>query len=164
MDSGLALERKRLRSRSVFELGDSESALKLIQNDGSRKADLLRADIYWRTQDWERSALIYQRLIGDTGKDGRRLSDLSATLVVNWVVSLSMSGQKDKLNEARQIYAAMMDSTRYREAFRLITNKTAEDLQDFRTLTERFQEIGRFQGFLTSYREKLRDQPLSKIQ
>ena len=62
----------------------------------SRKADLLRADIYWRTQDWERSALIYQRLIGDTGKDGRRLSDLSATLVVNWVVSLSMNGQKDQ--------------------------------------------------------------------
>ena len=164
LDSRLALERKRLRSRSVFELGDSESALKLIKNDDSRKADLLRADIYWRTQDWERSALIYQRLIGDTGKDGRRLSDLSATLVVNWVVSLSMNGQKDKLNEARQVYAAMMDSTRYREAFRLITNKTAEDLQDFRTLTERFQEIGRFQGFLTSYREKLRDQPLSKIQ
>lgn len=164
LDSGLALERKRLRSRGVFELGDSESALKLIKNDDSRKADLLRADIYWRTQDWERSALIYQRLIGDTGKDGRRLSDLSATLIVNWVVSLSMNGQKDKLNEARQTYAAMMDSTRYREAFRLITNKTAEDLQDFRTLTERFQEIGRFQGFLTSYREKLRDQPLSKIQ
>ena len=164
LDSGLALERKRLRSRSVFELGDSESALKLIKNDSSRKADLLRADIYWRTQDWQRSALIYKRLIGETGKDGRRLSDLSATLVVNWVVSLSMSGQKDQLNEARQVYAAMMDSTRYREAFRLITNKTAEDLQDFRTLTERFQEIGRFQGFLTSYREKLRDQPLSKIQ
>lgn len=163
LDSGLALERKRLRSRSVFELGDSESALKLIRNDESRKADLLRADIYWRTQDWERSALIYERLIGDTGKDGRRLSDLSATLVVNWVVSLSMNGQKDKLNEARQVYASMMDSTRYREAFRLITNKTADDLQDFRTLTERFQEIGRFQGFLTSYREKLRDQPLSEI-
>ena len=33
LDSGLALERKRLRSRSVFELGDSESALKLIKND-----------------------------------------------------------------------------------------------------------------------------------
>ena len=164
LDSALALERKRLRSRSVFELGDSESALKLITNDGSRKADLLRADIYWRTQDWERSAIIYKRLLGDTGKDGRRLSDLSATLVVNWVVSLSMSGQKDKLNEARQVYASMMDTTRYREAFRLITNKTSGNLQDFRTLTERFQEIGRFQGFLASYRDKLRDKPLSKIE
>ena len=46
LDSALALERKRLRSRSVFELGDSESALKLITNDGSRKADLLRAVSY----------------------------------------------------------------------------------------------------------------------
>ena len=58
-----------------------------------------------------------------------------------------MSGQKDKLNEARQVYASMMDTTRYREAFRLITNKTSGNLQDFRTLTERFQEIGRFRGF-----------------
>ena len=55
-----------------------------------------------------------------------------------------------------------MDNTAYREAFRLITNKTEGDLTDFRRLTERFKEIGRFQAFLSSYRDRLKELPLSK--
>jgi hypothetical protein len=88
---------------------------------------------------------------------------LSATLILNWVVALSMSEQGEVLNKVRQIYSSQMDMTPYREAFRLITNKTDGDIQDFRTLTDRFKEIGRFQAFLTTYREKLKTKLLSEM-
>lgn len=161
INAALSRHRKRLRARSIFELGDSETALKLLKADNTREADLLRADIYWRTQEWSQAAKVFQRLIGQAGQDGRRIDDLSATLIVNWVVTLSMSDQLDQLNRVRQVYTAQMDNTPYREAFRLITNRTEGELNDFRTLTARFEEIGRFQAFLSSYRDKLKDQPLS---
>ena len=163
LDPKLALQRKRLRARSVFELGDSETALKLIKNDNDRDADLLRADIFWRTRDWVSAGKVFERLIGNAGRDGRRINDLSAALILNWVVALSMSEQVDALNKVRQIYSTQMDMTEYRDAFRLITNKTEGDTQDFRTLTERFKEIGRFQAFLTTYREKLKTKLLSEM-
>ena len=157
----LSLQRKRLRSRSVFELGDSETALKLLKTDESADADLLRADVYWRTQEWEKASKVFERLIGRAGQDGRRINDQVASLVLNWSVTLAMSDQISQLNKVRQIFMAQMDNSRYREAFRLITNKTEGDLSDFSTLTNRFQEIGRFQAFLSSYREKLKTKPLS---
>jgi tetratricopeptide (TPR) repeat protein len=163
LDPKLALQRKRLRARSVFELGDSETALKLIKSDNDRDADLLRADIFWRTRDWVNAGKVFERLIGNAGRDGRRINDLSAALILNWVLALSMSEQVDALNKVRQIYSTQMDMTEYRDAFRLITNKTEGDMQDFRTLTERFKEIGRFQAFLTSYREKLKTKLLSEM-
>ena len=163
LDPKLALQRKRLRARSVFELGDSETALKLIKSDKDREADLLRGDIFWRTRDWVSAGKVFERLIGNAGRDGRRINDLSAAIILNWVVSLSMSEQVDALNKVRQIYSTQMDMTEYRDAFRLITNKTEGDVQDFRTLTERFREIGRFQAFLTTYREKLKTKLLSEM-
>jgi tetratricopeptide (TPR) repeat protein len=163
LGADLSLQRKRLRARSVFALGDSEAALKLIKGDNKREADLLRADIFWRTRNWADAGQVFERLIGNAGRDGRRINDLSASLIINWVVALSMSDQKDSLNRARQVYAAQMDMTEYREAFRLITNKTEGSAEDFRTLTERFKEIGRFQAFLTSYREKLKVNLLSQL-
>ena len=71
LDPKLALQRKRLRARSVFELGDSETALKLIKSDNDRDADLLRADIFWRTKDWVSAGKVFARLIGNAGRDGR---------------------------------------------------------------------------------------------
>ncbi len=161
MGADLALERKRLRARAEFELGDADGALRLLARDQSRDADLLRADIFWRTQRWAQAAEVFQRLVGRSGQDGRRIDDRAATLILNWAVSLSLSSNLEQLSRVRQIFTQQMDNTPFREAFRLITNKTEGDLDDFRTLADRFGEIGRFQAFLTSYRDRLKDKPLS---
>ena len=163
LDAQLSLQRKRLRARAIFELGDAQTALKLLRRDETREARLLRADIYWRTQDWKKAAEVFKELIGQAGQDGRRIDDSQATLILNWAVTLSMSDDFDQLNRARQIYGQQIDGTSYREAFRLITNRTEGELSDFLTLTARFEEIGRFQAFLSSYRDKLKDNPLSAV-
>ncbi|WP_420404674.1 hypothetical protein [Nisaea sp.] len=161
LGADLALERKRLRARAEFELGDADGALRLLAGDKSRDADLLRADIFWRTQRWAQAAEVFQRLVGRSGRDGRRIDEQAATLILNWAVSLSLSNNLDQLSRVRQVYTQQMDNTPFREAFRLITNKTEGELDDFRTLADRFGEIGRFQAFLSSYRDRLKDKPLS---
>ena len=162
LQAGLADERLRLRARAIFDLSDAAGALKLLEDDDSRAADLLRADIFWRTQNWVEAAKVFRRLVGDAGLDGRRLELETAGFILNWAVSLSLSDNSVGLGRLRQIYAGKMDATPYREAFRLITNESDGELGNFMNLSERFDEIGRFQAFLSSYREKLKNQPLSQ--
>ncbi len=157
----LAQERRRLRARAIFELGDAQGALKLMADDKSREANLLRADIYWRTQDWIEAAKVFRALVGAAGRDGRRLTQEQATFIVNWAVSLALSDNDQGLNRLRQIYGTQMENTPFREAFRLITNNTDSGPDEFLRLSERFEEIGRFQAFLSSYRDKLKQGPLS---
>ena len=134
--------------------------MKLLDDDQSRQADLLRADIFWRTQEWIEAAKVFRRLVGDAGLDGRRLEPEVASFILNWAVSLSLSDNEVGLSRLRQVYAAKMDATPYREAFRLITNESDDDdLGDFLTLSERFEEIGRFSGVLSSYRDRLKSNP-----
>ena len=161
LSQDLARERRRLRARAVFELGDAQSSLKLLEGDDTRESDLLRADIYWRTQDWVEAAKTFRRLVGNSGRDGSRLKPDTAGFIVNWAVSLALSDNAEGLNRLRQIYSGQMDATPYREAFRLITNNTDSAPDEFMRLTERFDEIGQFQAFLSSYREKLKQGPLS---
>jgi tetratricopeptide (TPR) repeat protein len=161
LSAALAEERRRLRARAVFELGDAQGALKLLEGDSSREANLLLADIHWRTQNWVEAAKVFRNLVGNAGLDGARIQPDVAQFVLNWAVSLSLSDNAEGLNRLRQLYSAQMDNTPYREAFRLITNSTSSQPDDFMRLTERFEEIGRFQAFLSSYRDKLRDGALS---
>ncbi|MEQ9333355.1 tetratricopeptide repeat protein [Thalassobaculum sp.] len=157
----LAQERRRLRARAIFELGDAQGALKLLEGDKSREADLLLSDIYWRSQNWVEAAKVFRRLVGNAGLDGSRIKPDAAQFILNWAVSLSLSDNGEGLNRLRQLYANQMDNTPYREAFRLITNNTSGQPDDFMKLTERFEEIGRFQAFLSSYRDKLKEGTLS---
>lgn len=157
----LARERRRLRARAVFELGDAQSALKLLEGDSTRESDLLRADIYWKIQNWVEAAKTFRQLVGNSGRDGSRLKPDVAGFIVNWAVALALSDNADGLNRLRQIYSNQMDATRYREAFRLITNNTDSAPDEFMRLSERFEEIGQFQAFLSSYRDKLKQTPLS---
>lgn len=161
LSDALAQERRRLRSRAIFELGDAQGALKLLEGDNSHEADLLLSDIYWRTQNWVEAAKVFRRLVGNAGLDGSRIKPDAAQFILNWAVSLSLSDNAEGLNRLRQLYASQMDNTAYREAFRLITNSTSGQPDDFMKLTERFEEIGRFQAFLSAYRDKLKEGSLS---
>lgn len=158
----LARERNRLRARAQFDLGNPDQAIALLQPDTSREADLLRADILWRQQNWGGAADVFARL-ADPLADKRDLTEREATLVLNWAISASMSENTPMVVLIRQNFAQAMDATRFREAFRLITNTTSGDLNDLRTLTQRFQEVERFQSFLSDYRERLKASQLSAI-
>ncbi|GAB4182350.1 MAG: hypothetical protein OHK0024_21740 [Thalassobaculales bacterium] len=157
----LVAERNRLRARAQFDLGQSQPALTLLRPDTSREADLLRAEIYWREQNWREVAAVFGRLVGDMPAD--RLDERQAMLVLNWTIGLSLSNNGAGLTQVRQRYGTAMDETPFREAFRLIANAGVGETADFRTLSQRFQEIERFQAFMTSYRDRLRNAQLSQL-
>jgi len=161
LPADVAAERTRLRSRALFELERPDDALRLISNDMTRDADLLRAEITWKTAKWKEASDVFGRLVGDG--DATAVDERRGQLVLNLAVSLALAGDSTRLGQIRQRFAPAMDRTQFREAFRLITNPSEGALNDYSKLSARFQEIDRFQAFMTSYRDKLKTTLLSAI-
>ncbi|MBL8690608.1 MAG: tetratricopeptide repeat protein [Rhodospirillaceae bacterium] len=161
LPADVAAERTRLRSRALFELERPDEALRLISNDMTRDADLLRAEITWKTARWREASDVFGRLVGDG--DAAAVDERRGQLVLNLAVSLALAGDSTRLGQVRQRFAPAMDRTQFREAFRLITNPSEGALNDYSKLSARFQEIDRFQAFMTSYRDKLKTTLLSAI-
>ncbi|MEE8515582.1 MAG: hypothetical protein V3T02_02975, partial [Alphaproteobacteria bacterium] len=56
-----AIERRQLLARALGEMARYENALMALNGDTSREANLLRAEIYWRTQNWRETAKVYKQ-------------------------------------------------------------------------------------------------------
>lgn len=161
LPADVAAERARFRARALFELERPDEALRLIASDTTRDADLLRAEITWKTAKWKEATDVFRRLVGEG--DAATVDERRGQLVLNWAVSLALAGDSTQLGQVRQRFAPAMDRTQFREAFRLITNPSEGALNDYSKLSARFQEIDRFQAFMTSYRDKLKTTLLSAI-
>ncbi|MBI1778643.1 MAG: tetratricopeptide repeat protein [Proteobacteria bacterium] len=159
----LARERAQLKARALLELERPDEALRLLAADDSREADLLRADITFRSQKWKEAAQVYARLVGSVDPSTARLDGPMGNLVLNWAIALSMANDQATLATVRQRFASAMERGPLREAFGLITNPSEGALNDFTTITRRFQELDRYQSFLSSYRERLKNEQLSAI-
>ncbi len=63
-------DRRRIQARAFFETGRPDEAIELLAGDVSRNADLLRADINWRTENWAEAAKSLQRMAGQPPDEG----------------------------------------------------------------------------------------------
>ncbi len=150
----------RLQGIEKARVGAQLAVIRLLDR---KPDDLLRADITFRSQKWKEAAQVYGRLVGAVDPNVARLDGPMGNLVLNWAIALSMSNDQATLATVRQRFANAMDRGPLREAFGLITNPSEGALNDFTTLTKRFTELDRYQSFLSSYRERLKNEQLSAI-
>ncbi|HEY9219224.1 MAG TPA: endoglucanase, partial [Phenylobacterium sp.] len=74
LPTALNLERRLIEGRALMELGRFEHALELIERDGSKEAQDLRAEVMWRQKDWAGAAAAFERSLGERWKDPSVLS------------------------------------------------------------------------------------------
>lgn len=156
-------ERERLRARALYELDQTDEALRLIAGDRGREADQLRAEIYMQTQQWAEAAEAFADLIGGPPIAGRPLEPQQSGYVLNRAVALALAGDSNGLTRLRSAFVDAMDKGPYKEPFRLITNQTDGDLSNFDTLVDRFREIDRLQSFMSNYQDLVSQGRLSAM-
>ncbi|MEI7607546.1 MAG: tetratricopeptide repeat protein, partial [Rhodospirillaceae bacterium] len=82
-------QRRLLRARALAELKRSNEALRLLEGDNSRPADMLRVDIAWRDQRWDDAAAALEKVIGEPPEPGTALDKTQSTLVLNRAIALA---------------------------------------------------------------------------
>lgn len=160
MPKPLKMERRRLLSRAYADQQEYQKGLVILGDDLSFDADLLRADMYWHLKQWINAAEVLQRLAG-YAKLEEGLTDQHAQFVLNAAVALSLAGDLEGLEKVRVKYGSAMDSTPYRDAFRVVSRSDLQNTSDLAGLSNRFSEVDEFNSFMRSYREKLKSVGLS---
>lgn len=163
LDEELEDDRRRILARARFETGEAREAIELLAGDVSRNADLLRADIYWRTENWSQAANVLQRLAGEPLPAGQAFPLEQAKIVLNWAVALQLDKDEVGLKLLRDVYGPAMAAGPLSNAFEFIARaaRSGEPL-DIQTITERIAANDVFEAFMTDYRERLLKSPVKK--
>ncbi|HKX10784.1 MAG TPA: hypothetical protein VJN67_21480, partial [Stellaceae bacterium] len=151
----LARQRAQLRAHTLVELNRPADALAALGNDQSRGADRVRADAYWKTKSWPDAVRVFERLV-DVPKDGDKLSQRDAQIVLNWAAALTLSGDQTGLEKLRGRFGATMAQTPYAAGFRLIASEDADPTSDNpRERARQIAEISELKAFADELRKNL---------
>jgi tetratricopeptide (TPR) repeat protein len=158
----LQSQRKHLKARALADLNRVPEAIQLLVGDSSAEAAQLRAEIYWRKQDWPNAALAFEAMV-TRPEHGATLDDVSARLVVNWATALALSNDERGLAALRRNFGPALVGTPYEDGFSLLTSALDRDLPDMPAIAAKIKEAEGFQSFMSNYKKRMQSGGLSGI-
>jgi len=151
----LTEERRLLRARALSGLRRSAEALKLLDGDISRPADMLRVDIAWHDQRWDDAAAALEKVIGPAPASGGAIDKATSQLVLNRAIALALSGDGKRLEMLRTNFGSAMARSADADAFAVLTRpEQAGGLIDLASIKSRVAEVDTFQNFLKDYHKR----------
>lgn len=159
----LLKERRLLEARALTDLGQYDRALVLLNGlEGVEVADV-RTEILWRARNWRRvAASLSERLLDIRNSDGP-LTLEERRDVLRFAISSSLAGDHNALALLKDDFSERMEGQPEWSAFRIVTASDQRDTAEFRNLAAEIAQVDSFENFMTAYRERLREGPLSAI-
>ncbi|WP_169545228.1 tetratricopeptide repeat protein [Sneathiella aquimaris] len=150
-------ERLHIRARAHSDLGNYEEALELLTDDKSEKADLLRADIYWKSKNWGKVTQSLQKLlIANGAPKARKLEPIDRQRLMQLAVAMSLDNNDAGIRSLRRVYRKKMVDTPDLDAFDLITEDPDGSETEFRKKATAIAKITQLESFMAGYREQLK--------
>ncbi|MDR3438523.1 tetratricopeptide repeat protein [Telmatospirillum sp.] len=158
----LQRQRKHLKARALSDLDRVPEGIQLLVGDASAEAMQLRAEIYWRKQDWANAALAFEAMVAKPDR-GTTLDDASAKLVVVWATCLVLGNDERGLAALRRSYGPALAATPYNDGFNLLTSALDKDVPDMPAIAGKIKEAQGFQSFMGNYKKRVQSNGLSAI-
>jgi hypothetical protein len=136
-----------VEARTLVQLGQTESALDLMDGNTSRLADYVRLDAYWRAKDWQALRAEASRLYATD----RKLQLADQKQLMRLAFSLNMAGSAADRDILRRRFGATMAGTRYKDAFQLMTSAQELSTEDTRKLASSLADIDQLQDLSSLY-------------
>ncbi|MCH7555206.1 MAG: hypothetical protein IIC08_04335, partial [Proteobacteria bacterium] len=162
MPDDLLIQRRHIRVRALADLGRHEDAMKRLVGDNSADAELLRADVAWRAGNWREVAEATERLLELTPLK-RPLSSFASRHLLRYAVALALADDQAGLERLNRLYTAVMRDDPNRQAFDVITSDTGSRTASFSELPNAVARVASFEAFMSSYRERVKNDSLSAI-
>lgn len=150
----LQASRRRLQARALTELGRPDEAIVLLGADMSEESKQLRAEIYWRSENWAAAANAIAEMVPEASRE-LVLNDADARLILDWATALTLAGDDRTATRVRGRYLASMNATPFADAFDLITTPREAGLVDYRTVRRQIEQAENFQSFLVEYEDMI---------
>ncbi|OUR75693.1 hypothetical protein A9Q83_16980 [Alphaproteobacteria bacterium 46_93_T64] len=151
-------ERLYIQARANADLSNFDEALSLLEDDKSKTADLLRADIYWKAKQWPKAIKALETLMKESGADkAAKLEPLDRQRLMQVAVARSLVNDQDGISAMRKKYRKKLVDTPDLDAFDLITDNTDGSEINFRERSTAIAKISQLESFMSGYREQLKN-------
>lgn len=147
-------DRALARSRALKLVGNYNQALAALGRVDGDEADLLRAEIHWKAQDWDNAANVFARLGGPIPEGDSKLTDQRSRYVLNRAIALALGKNSTRLGGLARAFGPAMAETPYAADFKAMTSVDTSP-RDFTDVLERVALVDDFQAFMDSYRARL---------
>ncbi len=162
MPTEMVLDRRFMRAEALLKLKQPKQALALIAQDHNERFDLLRAQIFWQTDKWDKARLVLARLTG--GFDPQKLNELEAQLLLRRAVSLRLAHNQNGIEFLRERFAMAMVKTKLGAAFKAVVGRPTTGFEDFNTLARQAAELDTFVAFMDALYGDKRKKPAAAPQ
>ncbi|NQV81584.1 MAG: hypothetical protein HQ495_13595, partial [Alphaproteobacteria bacterium] len=159
----LLRERRYLQTSAFVELQRFDDAQRLLAQDKSAEANVLRADIYWRTSDWVRAAGGFEAVLGNRHQDAAELSLEDRNRVMQMTVAYALANDREAIDGVRTRYGRLMAATEDASAFDVLTSNPDRASIGFRQVSSRIAQISTLDTFMDRYRSGLREEGVGAV-
>ncbi|WGM30138.1 hypothetical protein [Brevundimonas sp. NIBR11] len=120
LPAALNSERRALEARALMDLGRFDHALETLDGDRSPEAQQVRADIFWKQENWAGAAALYEARLGDRFKDtARALTPDEESRVIRAGVGYSLARDAGALGRLSRNYAPFEERAKSGAAMRI---------------------------------------------
>ncbi len=158
----LVERRRHLRAQALIQLDRDKKALDILKKDKSREAGLLRADIFWRANDWPRVARALSALLAKAPATAPLAPRISRQ-VLRLAVAYALIPNRKALVRLRKRFGTAMVGDPNRNTFDVITDKVDRARFTLRELPAAIAQVDGFEAFMADMRENLKIKPPSAI-
>lgn len=116
LPSALNTERRALEARALMELGRFDHALEVLGADASPEARDVRAEVFWKQQNWAPAAALYEGLLGDRFRDPAALTVTEEARLIRAGVGYSLGDDKGALTRLSRNYRPFVAAARAKTA------------------------------------------------
>ena len=150
-----------LEARALVELERDDEALKLIAADSMRRAELIRAEIHWRRDDWARVAGNLESILGERWKVEAPPDEIEQTHGLRLAVALTFQSNSAGLDSLRRRYNDKMKVSPNASGFELLTGDFDRTQTVFRDRSQQVATLDTVDAFMAGYYQAAKRQQLS---
>lgn len=159
LPTALNTERRLVEGRALMGLGRFDHALEVIERDPSREGQDLRAEVFWKQKNWDASASLFEKSLGDRWKAAGPLSVEEEGKLLRTGVAYSLSGNDAALTRLQQRYGGFYEQARNPEALRVALSGMQDgqlSVGDFSRVTA---DNEAFAGWVEKMKARFREKP-----
>ncbi len=154
-------QRLYIKAKALADLKKVDEAAKLLEEDNSEEAKMLRAEIFWQAQIWDKAADALKLLIAKP-QPGVPLTQQEAQRVLDWAAALRLAGRPKVVMRLRENFMPYMEKTNLAQAFDFITKTPQQGLLDYRQVANEVESAESFHSFAKEYTNLIKTKGLSE--
>ena len=144
--------RRHLEARALTDLNKYDEAGELLKDDETPGAVALKADLYWKAEDWANSVVATRALIRQKEEQGE---EPDYNQILRLAVATSLAGDEDALPGLAKEFGEEMKGGPYARTFDLITSDTPTSSTELRDIINSVADVSSYEKYLADYKNEL---------